>query len=86
MVRGNGIDRHYQAVSDMLYIYYLVIAIGGALPAAIPLAFAGAVFVQQTSPFWLNRPLGSQHRPKPESLQPNADTVERSGLLDPQLR
>ena len=70
----------------MIYLYYLVIAVGGALPAAIPLAFAGAVFVQQTSPFRLNRPLGSRRKPTPESHQPKNDTVERSGRLDSRLR
>ena len=51
----------------MFYLYYMIIAISGVLPIAVPLVFVGAVFVQQTSAFWLNRPLGQRPVvPRPE--------------------
>lgn len=44
----------------MIYLYYMMVAVSGMLPIAVPLVFVGAVFVQQTSAFWLNRPLGQR--------------------------
>ena len=58
----------------MIYLYYLLIAVGGALPAAVSLAFVGAVFVQQTSAFWLNRPLGQPRRAGRPSVVPTGPT------------
>ena len=44
----------------MFYLYYMIVAVSGVLPIAVPLLFVGAVFVQETSAFWLNRPLGQR--------------------------
>ena len=44
----------------MVYLYYMMVAVSGILSIAVPLVFVGVVFVQQTSAFWLNRPLGQR--------------------------
>ena len=67
----------------MFYLYYMIVAISGVLPIAVPLVFVGAVFVQQTSAFWLNRPLGQRPTlPRPE--QPRA-VVSRLAAGDDSL-
>ena len=60
----------------MFYLYYMMVAVSGVLPFAVPLVFVGAVFVQQTSAFWLNRPLG-QRRTVPLPERPRADASAR---------